>query len=124
MQQIPETIWIDGAVYRLHTTPLSPWLSAQQPSPVFDIRTPTCSRGYIGRWEIRDERLWLIDLHAWRDGTRAAVADLFDAPPPVHAAWFSGPLHVEPDPSEVTDQISPHPRTLHVEAGVVTTPSG
>ena len=120
MEQLPEIIYIDGVLHTLYTTPLSPWLRKQDPSSVFDRRTPKCERGYIGRWQIEDDTLWLTGLYAWRDGKYTGVADLFDDQNEVAADWFSGYLLVEPASSAIPDGAYPKMRTLTVEAGRIT----
>lgn len=117
MQQLPETILIDDVLHTLYTTPLLPWLRQQDAPPVFDRRTPSCERGYIGCWKIGNDVLWLIGLHAWRDGKFTRVPDLFGGSREVAADWFSGPLVVEPAASEISDGAIPELRTLLIEAG-------
>ena len=119
VQQLPETILIEEVLHTLYTTPLLPWLRNQDTPPVFDRRTPSCERGYIGCWKIDDDVLWLISLHAWRQGTFTRVSDLFHGKREVAAAWFSGPLVVEPAASEISHGALPKLRTLLVEAGRV-----
>jgi len=119
VQQLPETILIDGVLHTLYTTPLLPWLRDQDEPPAFDRRSRNCERGYIGCWRIRDGELWLVSLHAWRDGQFTRVSDLFGGECEVRAEWFSGPLVVEPAASEISDGADIKPRTLFVEAGRV-----
>ena len=119
MEQLPEIILIDGVLHTLYTTPLLPWLRDQDAPPVFDRRTPSCERGYIGCWKISDGALWLIGLYAWRDGEITRLPDLFRGRREVAADWFSGPLVVEPAASEISDGALPKLRTLLVEAGWV-----
>ena len=119
MQQLPETILIDDVLHTLYTTPLLPWLRGQEAPPEFDLRTPQCERGYIGRWRIVDDALWLIGLHAWRDGAYTGVPHLFDDKQHVSADWFSGPLVIEPAASEIPDGAIPKLRTLLVKGGRV-----
>ncbi len=116
-EQLPEVIYIDDILHTLYTTPLLPWLRDEGASWVFDLRTPQCKRGYIGRWEIRGDTLWLIDVYAWRDGMHTGLPDLFDGKKEVVAEWFSGPLIVEPAASEIPDGAYPEVRTLLVEGG-------
>ncbi len=120
MEQLPEIIFIDGVLHTLYTTPLSPWLRKLDSSSVFDRQTPTCERGYIGRWRIKDDTLWLTGLYAWRNGENTGVSDLFDDLNEVAADWFSGPLVVEPASSAILDGAYPKVRTLLVEAGRLT----
>ena len=117
MEQLPEIIFIDGALHTLYTTPLSPWLRKLDSSSVFDRRTPKCERGYIGRWKIEDDTLWLTGLYAWRNGKYTGLSDLFGDLNEVAADWFSGPLVVEPTSSAILDGAYPKGRTLFVEAG-------
>lgn len=119
MEQLPEIIVIDKVLYTLYTTPLLPWLHAQQPPPAFDTRAPNCERGYVGRWAIRDEVLRLTGLYAWRDGESLGVAELFDGHAEVEADWFTGPLVMEPANSEVGDGVALGVRTMMVEHGRV-----
>ncbi len=117
MEQLPEIIYIDGVLHTLYTTPLLPWLRKLDPSAVFDRRTPKCERGYIGRWEIKDDTLTLTGLYAWRNGKYTGVSDLFGDLNEVAADWFTGPLIVEPASSAIPDGAYPKVRTLTVEAG-------
>ncbi len=117
MEQLPEIIYIDGALHTLYTTPLLPWLRKLDSSSVFDRRTPKCERGYIGKWEIKDDTLWLIGLYAWRNGKDTGLSDLFGDLNEVAADWFSGSLVVEPASSAIPDGALPKVRTLFVEAG-------
>ncbi len=117
MEQLPEIIFIDGVLHTLYTTPLSPWLRKLDSSSVFDRRTPNCERGYIGKWMIKDDTLWLIGLYAWRNGKDTRLSDLFGDLNEVAADWFSGPLVVEPASSAIPDGALPKVRTLFVEAG-------
>ncbi len=119
MEQLPEIILIDDVLHTLYTTPLLPWLRDQDAPPVFDQRTPSCKRGYIGSWEIRDGVLWLIGVYAWRNGELIMLPDLFDSKREVAADWFTGPLVVEPAASEIPGGAVPKLRTLFVEAGCV-----
>ncbi len=117
MEQLPEIIYIDGVLHTLYTTPLLPWLRKLDSSSVFDRRTPKCERGYIGRWKIEDDTLWLTGLYAWRNGKYTGLPDLFGDLNEVAADWFSGPLVVEPTSSAILDGAYPKGRTLFVEAG-------
>ena len=123
LEQLPDIIYIDGVLHSLYTTPLSQWLRKQDPPSAFDRRTPKCERGYIGRWQIQDDTLWLTGLYAWRDGKYTGVADLFDDQSEVAADWFSGHLLVEPASSAIPEGAYPEMRTLTVEAGRVVQPS-
>ena len=117
MEQLPEIIFIDGVLHTLYSTPLLPWLRERDDSPAFDQRTPNCERGYIGKWKIEDDTLWLIGLYAWREGRYTGLADLFGDRQEVAADWFSGALIVEPASSEIPEGAVPKISTLIVETG-------
>ena len=119
MEQLPEIIHIDGVLHSLYTTPLSQWLRKQMMPPVFDRRTPKCERGYIGRWAIKEDVLWLTGLYAYRNREYTSVADLFGDQNEVLADWFSGPLLVEPASSAIPDGAYPKMTKLIVEDGRV-----
>ncbi len=119
MEQLPEIIVIDRVLYTLYTTPLLPWLREQPSPPEFDVRAPSCERGYVGRWMIRDGVLWLTGLYAWRNDESLGVRDLFDDRREVEADWFSGPLVVEAASSEIGAGARIGIRTIMVEAGRV-----
>ena len=119
VEQLPEIIYIDGILHTLYTTPLLPWLRERDSLSDFDQRTPNCERGYIGRWKIEGDTLWLTGLYAWRNGKSTGLSDLFGDVDEVAADWFTGPLVVEPASSEIPDGAFPEVRTLFVEAGRV-----
>ena len=120
--QLPEVILIKDILHSLYTTPLLPWLGEQRPPRAFDHRTPACERGYVGRWLVSRGALWLIGLHAWRNGRFTGVPDLFEGRRRVEAHWFTGPLLIEPAASEISDGAVPELKTLFVESGAVVLP--
>lgn len=118
VEQLPETLWIDHQLYRLHTAPLSVWL--RQNGPIaFEQRSEACLRGYVGRWEIRQGALWLIDLHGWRDGKRVHHSDLFNTTEDVHAAWFSGQLVFEPSQDTLKEGATALLQRVPVQDGML-----
>ncbi len=116
-EQLPEIIYIDGILHTLFSTPLAPWLRKLDSSFVFDLRTPQCKRGYIGRWKIEDDTLVLTGLYAWRNGEYTGVPQLFGDLEEVAADWYSGSLVVEPSSSAILEGAYPKMSTLVVEAG-------
>lgn len=110
--QAPDSIFYKGEFYPLASEPLADcWAHRQRPRPHFAPINTACWRGYIAGWEIRDGRLYLIDIR----GTLAAPATddegfppsadaaevpatldrLFPGePPPILADWFTGTLNV------------------------------
>ncbi|MEM7057923.1 MAG: hypothetical protein AAF557_10080 [Pseudomonadota bacterium] len=118
--QLPEIIYLEGMLYSLYTTPLAPWLNNQSPPVVFDRRTSTCERGYVGKWSVENDALSLIGLYAWRDGRYTSVRKLFDDRNQVLADWYTGPLIIQPTTESVREGEYPKSKTLFVEAGHIT----
>lgn len=117
--QLPDIIYFGESVFSLFTLPLAPWLSTRSEPVVFDPRTPTCKRGYVGKWSVEDDKLWLIGLYAWRDGKNTGVPELFDGKREVVADWYTGPLVVEPSASSIRGGEYPKPKALVVTEGRV-----
>ncbi len=92
--QIPETLHFHGEKLSLCGCPLGSYLRLA--GIQLEFRAPmTCLwRGYVGSWEIVDDRLYLIDLHGkLADGTDVNLATLFpDFPQRVFAHWYTGVL--------------------------------
>jgi len=118
VEQLPETLWIEHDLYRLFTAPLSVWLRQAGGRP-FECRSPACLRGYVGRWEIRDGGLWLIDMHGWIDGRITRVPHLFDGRQDVFADWFSGMLIFEPSAETVKEGTQALLQRVYVENGML-----
>ncbi|MEM9098807.1 MAG: hypothetical protein AAGC79_09810 [Pseudomonadota bacterium] len=116
--QLPEIIYVDGVLFSLFSMPLLPWLEAQEPECRFDLRTPQCARGYVGKWAVDEDKLLLIGLHAWREGKYTGVRALFGAPE-IPATWFTGPLMIEPTAGAVREGEYPKARALEVRSGLL-----
>src|SRR5436853_7091302 len=91
--QLREDLILDGVPTSMASAPPLPHphdrvLQAEEPPS--DIVTSTaCWRRYVGSWEIKDERLWLIGLTgAWH----------LEGQEPLWAEWFSGVLRVPTGP--------------------------
>ena len=54
-----------------------------------------CWRGYYGQWEIKDRKLYLIELKAYLEGYREVGLDyLFPGHNTAFANWFSGKIRI------------------------------
>jgi len=81
--------------YSITTQPLKDYLKENKLAD-FLGQSSYCHRGYIGYWEIKDDKLYLYDLN----GTLANLQDvgieyLFGNKTPVFASWYSGELKLE-----------------------------
>lgn len=97
--QIGEILRYGGNTVRMCDTPLSDYfaLGGQRPEPDFDSFSCTALwRGYVGTWEIVDDRLYLVDLAGdLEDGSPASLATVFpNYPDRVFAHWYSGTIRI------------------------------
>lgn len=93
--QVEEQLTYQGQILGLAAEPLRPWLDQRRNKHIhFKRRTTACWRGYVGSWEIVEDRLYLLGINAnLRDGRAATLADLFpESPGRVLADWFTGEL--------------------------------
>ncbi len=76
-----ERILYQGKEHWMMSEPLSSYLS-KQPHIQFHPLNTACWRGYVGHWEIRDNRLWLLALDTGIFGfllnTKKLQADILD----------------------------------------------
>lgn len=97
--QFPEKLRYQGKDVRLWLHPLqSYFVLAGIPSP-FTFPSTALWRGYIGNWEIVNNRLYLTSLKGMLEsGDDATLASIFpEFPNRVFAHWFSGNLILEQD---------------------------
>ena len=94
--QIAERLLYEGQEYALFDEPLAPYLARMKLQLDAVSLTTALWRGYVGTWEIRGERLYLLRLRGTRqDGSRLTLAHLFaQFPRRVFAHWYTGRLQV------------------------------
>ena len=94
--QVPESLAYDGEKLPLRTTPLAPYLGANAKDEIFQATNTANWRGYVGEWEIADDRLFLVDLKGrLKDGSAATLSTIFpNSDGRVLATWYSGTLRV------------------------------
>ncbi|MFZ4481664.1 MAG: hypothetical protein ACOYNZ_17415, partial [Rhodoferax sp.] len=91
--QIADCLTFQGQDYRLFAEPLSLWLNKRRNRNIrFQRISTACWRGYVARWEVVDDRLFLTNISGhFQDGRELSVADLFpDDPELVLADWVTG----------------------------------
>lgn len=125
--QIGETLFYEGRKHTMCSEPLNDFFALGGEKPAFSANCTALWRGYLGTWEIRDGRLYLIGLRGTlEDGTEASLATLFpDFPERAFAHWYSGTLCI-PD-GKLLSYVhmgygSMHERDIliRIEKGVVT----
>ena len=94
--QVSETLWYEGKEHAMCSEPLSDYFDLSGKRPKFAEMDTSCWRGYVGEWEIRDERLYLIGLEARLvNGEEAKLESIFPGfPDRVFAHWYSGTIRI------------------------------
>ena len=94
--QFGEKLHYEGRVVSMCTNPLGDYFALGGAQPDFDCNCTALWRGYVGTWDIKDGRLYLIGLSgSLKDGTDADLASVFpEFPDRVFAHWYSGTLRI------------------------------
>ncbi|MAQ69691.1 MAG: hypothetical protein CMD23_01175 [Flavobacteriales bacterium] len=76
------------------TEPLSSYLKNRKDID-FVFHSTACWRGYLGTWEIRDRKLFLIDFKGWLKGhNEVDLSYLFPEKNEVFADWFNEKIRI------------------------------
>jgi hypothetical protein len=94
--QIPECLLYEGIEHAMCTNPLDDYFAMAGNSPPFESPSPALWRGYVGRWEIVNDRLYLVGLNGTlEDGSEFTQASIFpDFPERAFAHWYTGTVRV------------------------------
>lgn len=94
--QIAEKLIYRGAEVSMCSEPLGVYFAFGGKNPGFESNCTALWRGYIGTWEITNDRLYLIELAGTlSDGTEANLNTVFAGyPERVFAHWYSGTLRI------------------------------
>ena len=94
--QFSELLMLEGKQHSLCSYPLASYFALGGESVAFRASSTALSRGYIGTWEILDQRLYLIRLQGWlEDESPVSLETVFAGyPQRVFAHWFSGTLRL------------------------------
>jgi hypothetical protein len=94
--QTPETLYYMGEQLSMCSEPLAQYFTLSGKGIPLNSDCTALWRGYVGTWEIVDERLYLIGLNGTTENDEPlSVATLFpDFPDRVFAHWFNGRLRV------------------------------
>ncbi len=92
--QARERLIFKGNEISMAAEPLSQYLQN-----INDIKfvspSTSCWRGYFGKWEIKDSKLYLIGLKAYIEGYReVGINYLFPEQKEVFANWFNGEIRI------------------------------
>jgi hypothetical protein len=90
-----DKIIIDNRMYTLFSNPLEYYWSEDNPKPPMTWPTTSCYRGYIAKWEIIGNYLYLIDLIFRAPDGDAGLDYVFpDIQGKIKAEWYSGELRI------------------------------
>ena len=94
--QIAEKLLYQGRRVAMLTNPLTDYFALGGFNPRFESRSTALWRGYVGGWEIVDDRLYLVSLDGTlEDGTDATLETVFPGfPDRVFAHWYSGSVRI------------------------------
>lgn len=92
--QFSESLIYQGESLSMQTEPLAPYLDAMPFPPEFQDMCTACWRRYVGHWEIKNNRLYLLYIKAhWEDGTPVRLYELFPGHyEKIFAKWFTGTI--------------------------------
>lgn len=94
--QFSERLHYDGIDLPMCTNPLSDYFAMGGVNPGFVFNCTALWRGYVGSWEIVDDRLYLIGISGTLEGgVQASLINMFpDFPDRVFAHWYSGTIRI------------------------------
>jgi hypothetical protein len=94
--QVTEVLIYEGKKMSICTEPLSNYFVLNGNKPQFVSPHTALWRGYVGTWEIIDDRLYLTHIEGIiTDVGPASISSLFpDYPILVFAHWYSGTLRI------------------------------
>lgn len=94
--QIPEKLRYQGKDMPMCTEPLNAYFINSGVEPPFGVDCTALWRGYVGHWEISNNRLQLIGLQGkLKNGKSATLTSIFpDCHNAVFAEWYSGTIRL------------------------------
>ena len=92
--QAADILSYNGKKTTLATEPLKPYLETRS-DVSFIYKTTALVRGYIGRWEIKNKKLFLVSLLGFIENSEQVDLNyLFPNKTEVFANWFSGDIRI------------------------------
>lgn len=94
--QISERLIYEGEQVALLSNPLNEFFALGGIDPGFESTSTALWRGYVGTWEILNDRLYLVGLRGTlKSGDEATLESVFPGfKDRVFAHWFSGRLRI------------------------------
>jgi hypothetical protein len=120
MTKISELLIYNGRKLSFQEEPLEEYLQHHEIEDAFLSYSSENERGYIGIWEIVNDRLKLVELGGFdQNMTMVGIEDLFQDPENVFAVWYSGEINIFIDHSFDPKKRDVKKRRLIFEAGVL-----
>ncbi len=96
--QVREILYYNGEKYRLSSEPLKPLLDIigdDNPFHNLKVCSTACWRGYVGSWEIDEDKLFLVGLEGFsKENEELSLDNLFPNQNKVFAEWFTGEIKI------------------------------
>ena len=94
--QIGEKLIYEGREVSMCSEPLGDFFAFGGHHPEFEFTCTALWRGYVGTWEIINDRLYMVGLTGMlKDGSEATLESVFPGfPDRVFAHWYSGTLRI------------------------------
>ena len=94
-QQTPEILIYNEKKLSFQEEPLAPYLEFHEIDDRFLSYSSENERGYIGVWEIIDNKLYLTDLKGFNQKMKLiGMIDIFLDPENIFAGWYSGEINI------------------------------
>jgi hypothetical protein len=90
--QIKEILLYKGNKVGMATEPLNPYLQNRKDIN-FGFQSTACRRGYLGFWELRGKKLFIVKLIVTKD-KQVDLNYLFPGENEVFADWFNGEIRI------------------------------
>ena len=92
--QAADILTYNGKKTTLGTEPLKPYLETRS-DVGFIFKSTALVRGYIGRWEIKNNKLFLVSLLGFIENNEQVDLNyLFPNQTEVFASWYSGDIRI------------------------------
>ena len=93
--QTPELLKYQGEKRSFHEEPLASYLEFHEIDDRFLSYSSENERGYIGLWEILDNKLHLVDLKGFNHKMKLiGMLDIFLDADAIFAGWYSGEINI------------------------------
>ena len=93
--QIGEVLLINNEQYFINEQPLHQYFLTFKHPPYFTPPSPTCWRGYYGKWALIENELYLINFRGYLEGfDEVDINYLFPLKDKVLASWYNGLIKV------------------------------